>query len=189
MSKVGRPSLNLTPKERRLRRLEQKKKAYEEYTRKLKNNPDLYKRYRDKENSLRKLRRRTDPKFTAKISIQQKNRYIKIKSDPAKLQQFKEKGRTYYRKRSLQLQAKKAQLQKLLGGRCVSCDIDNPVLLDFDHLDPSTKTMNITDELCKPIENLIPEVMKCQLLCANCHRLKTLKYGEYDAYKFQSKKV
>lgn len=50
--------------------------------------------------------------------------------------------------------------------------------LDFDHIDPSTKTRRILaidwfGRTRRPI--ILAELKKCQLLCANCHREKTFK--------------
>lgn len=52
------------------------------------------------------------------------------------------------------------------------CNGDNRVL-DFDHIDPSTKILTITANLRLGFFGLLDEVKKCQLLCANCHRIKT----------------
>ena len=45
--------------------------------------------------------------------------------------------------------------------------------LDFDHLDPSTKSMAVSQMLALSFKRLKNEINKCQVLCANCHRIKT----------------
>lgn len=47
--------------------------------------------------------------------------------------------------------------------------------MDFDHLDPSTKTASIS-KLSKwrgNKEKLLEEIAKCELVCSNCHRQRT----------------
>lgn len=50
--------------------------------------------------------------------------------------------------------------------------------LDFDHIDPATKSMRIlakdwTSRKTRPL--VLAELKKCQLLCSNCHREKTFR--------------
>ena len=64
---------------------------------------------------------------------------------------------------------------------CVDCGITDPVVLEFDHRDPATKTADV----CKLIPgasliNLQTEIAKCDVRCGNCHRRKTLLHlGSY----------
>jgi len=44
--------------------------------------------------------------------------------------------------------------------------------MDFDHLDRSTKTANVARMVEGPTELLVQELGKCQLVCANCHRIR-----------------
>lgn len=68
----------------------------------------------------------------------------------------------------------------LLSHPC-PCGESNPVVLEFDHLDPSKKSFPIGGSAShgKPIELLKEEISKCQVLCANCHRKKTAKQRNY----------
>ena len=64
----------------------------------------------------------------------------------------------------------------LTQGQCVNCGITDPLLLEFDHIDPSTKVGNISRLVYRlSSAELDKEIAKCQILCANCHRLKTAK--------------
>ena len=60
-----------------------------------------------------------------------------------------------------------------LGGKCVECCCTEA--LEFDHIDPTTKSFNIAAGYTKPKEVLLAEVAKCQLLCNKCHIEKTRK--------------
>lgn len=64
----------------------------------------------------------------------------------------------------------------LLSG-CVDCGETNVVVLEFDHIDPSGKEYNVADLLRRSgsAEKLIKEIEKCQVRCANCHRIRTEK--------------
>ena len=45
--------------------------------------------------------------------------------------------------------------------------------LHFDHIDPSKKKDQVSLIIKGTIKNLILEVRKCRVLCANCHAVKT----------------
>jgi hypothetical protein len=64
-----------------------------------------------------------------------------------------------------------------LGGKCVECGCTES--LEFDHIDPSTKSFNIAAGYTKPKEVLLEEVAKCQLLCNKCHIEKTKKDAKF----------
>lgn len=72
-------------------------------------------------------------------------------------------------------------LQMKLGGKCLKCGCDDWRLLDFDHIDPMSKSMNISQKIHMPLDFLSIEISKCQLLCANCHRLKTMEQGGFSS--------
>lgn len=64
----------------------------------------------------------------------------------------------------------------LLGGKCVWCDAEDD--LHFDHIRPSTKdpllnggSYSIPFNWAWP--RVLAELEKCQLLCRECHRIKT----------------
>jgi hypothetical protein len=45
--------------------------------------------------------------------------------------------------------------------------------LDFDHIDPKQKIRDIAKMHTTSFKLLYAEMAKCQVLCANCHRIKT----------------
>lgn len=97
---------------------------------------------------------------------------------------YLERAREATRKhRREKLQKVKLYLQGLLGGKCQNCGISDSRVLDFDHIDPASKEMLISQRYNLPIGVLEEEVRKCQLLCANCHRIKTFESGGYDSWK------
>ena len=57
-----------------------------------------------------------------------------------------------------------------LGGACRICGYDKwPAAFDFHHLDPMGKDFTISEAMTS-WERIKPELDKCELLCANCHR-------------------
>lgn len=68
---------------------------------------------------------------------------------------------------------KRAYLLEMLGKVCVVCGTEE--IIEFDHIDPSTKLFTIASGLDKPLGILIEEAVKCQLLCKEHHIQKTAK--------------
>jgi hypothetical protein len=82
---------------------------------------------------------------------------------------------------------KKIKFINVLGGKCIECGESRPWLINFHHINPEEKEIKISkikDYSWKNIEN---EVLKCELLCYNCHR-KRHSLDE-NTISYQSKKV
>jgi hypothetical protein len=63
---------------------------------------------------------------------------------------------------------------------CVVCNENDPIVLDFDHINPANKEFNIAETMKLQIGmvRLKKELAKCQVLCANCHRRRTaIQFG------------
>ncbi len=57
---------------------------------------------------------------------------------------------------------------------CVRCGYkEHPAALDFHHVAPETKSFTICTRLGSERGNLLAEMEKCEVLCANCHRIHT----------------
>lgn len=68
---------------------------------------------------------------------------------------------------------------KLLGGKCKRCGYDeNIVALEFHHPNPKTKDFNIGSCANKSWDFIKGEVLKCELLCSNCHRIEHSERNE-----------
>jgi hypothetical protein len=57
------------------------------------------------------------------------------------------------------------------GGRCVICGYDrHPCVLEFHHLDPTTKRLiGCARGVAYALDTLREEAKNCVLLCSNCH--------------------
>ena len=74
------------------------------------------------------------------------------------------------RSRKNHAKRRKVILEAKVGG-CVDCQEVDPVVLHFDHRDPSTKSFNISSKSVS-MERLLAEIAKCDVRCANCHLRK-----------------
>lgn len=70
---------------------------------------------------------------------------------------------------------RKIQYIKSLGGKCEKCGLQltdtNYSVFDFHHIDPKQKEFTWTKMRLLSDKKIKEELIKCQLLCANCHRL------------------
>lgn len=78
-------------------------------------------------------------------------------------------------------------LISILGDKCVKCGISES--LEIDHIEPELKEFTLSKNWTKPIQELLKELEKCQLLCKECHFIKSnkeqekeIKHGTVTAY-------
>ncbi len=80
---------------------------------------------------------------------------------------------------------RKIVIDYLKAHPCVDCGEADPIVLDFDHINPSTKNGNVCDIVNNgSISSVVGEIKKCEIRCANCHRRKTAK--QFNLYKYES---
>ena len=61
---------------------------------------------------------------------------------------------------------------------CVDCGESDPVVLEFDHL--GDKKFGIADGIRnRNWQDVLDEIAKCEVVCANCHRRRTAKRGGF----------
>jgi len=58
---------------------------------------------------------------------------------------------------------------------CTDCGLRfDPVAMDFDHLPEFEKVANVSELTSRgSMKNLLAELEKCELVCSNCHRVRT----------------
>ena len=63
------------------------------------------------------------------------------------------------------------------GSGCADCGLlmpEHPEVFDFDHIDSRVKSANVSTFLTKgTMDDLRAEITKCEVVCANCHRIRT----------------
>jgi hypothetical protein len=64
-----------------------------------------------------------------------------------------------------------------LGKPCKDCGhVFEPCSMDYDHLDSNLKTTEVSLLVtCGSEARLLAEIAKCELVCSNCHRVRTRK--------------
>ncbi len=59
---------------------------------------------------------------------------------------------------------------------CMDCGYEkHPAALQFDHVDPAKKSFKIAASLMKNWDDILNEISKCVVRCANCHAEKTVE--------------
>lgn len=96
----------------------------------------------------------------------------------------KEAQHNWYLKNKEKVLAKQAtrrreyreHLHKIKSEPCMDCGVSYPpYVMDFDHRDPSTKLFGVGNVGQRGTEKFLAEIAKCDLVCANCHRIRTHK--------------
>lgn len=79
--------------------------------------------------------------------------------------------------------SQKAFYDYLCGLRCLDCGYSNPMALEFDHVNEDKK-YNVSDMVRKGYkwETVLAEIKKCEVVCANCHRIRTNRRGGWFRY-------
>ena len=96
----------------------------------------------------------------------------------------KYRERAVARNHRLKIKRRRLMLEYLKDKSCAICQINDPRVLEFDHLDPSAKSFSIArgnSDLLLSWPKILAEIEKCQILCANCHKIKTAQ--EQNWYK------
>lgn len=66
---------------------------------------------------------------------------------------------------------------------CVDCGESDPVVLDFDHIDRTTKRKAVGSLTDLSLRAIMEEIGKCEVRCANCHRRRTaIQFGWYSYF-------
>lgn len=85
-----------------------------------------------------------------------------------------------YRCNKRRQRRRRAELISLRGGRCEACGYDAVhAALEFHHRDPETKVFSLANFHGSWVRLLL-EAAKCDLLCANCHRLRHAREERTD---------
>lgn len=70
----------------------------------------------------------------------------------------------------------RAWVASLKSGPCVDChNIFPPCVMDFDHRSGKVSNISLMVTQCKSRASILEEISKCDLVCSNCHRIRTCK--------------
>lgn len=70
-------------------------------------------------------------------------------------------------------------IELLKKSKCMDCPNNDWRVLEFDHRDTKKKLFNIADSSCISINKIQEEIDKCDIVCANCHCIRTIKQRGY----------
>lgn len=65
---------------------------------------------------------------------------------------------------------------------CADCSNTNWIVLEFDHKNRNLKSFNLADASSESIDKIQKEIDKCEVVCANCHRIRTATQREYNKH-------
>ena len=81
--------------------------------------------------------------------------------------------RTANRRRLYKTQVRDFLIEYLSGHPCSTCGEKDMVVLEFDHLGKKKDNISTLIQQGDPLDVIKKEIVRCQVLCANCHRRKT----------------
>ena len=58
----------------------------------------------------------------------------------------------------------------------------DPVCMDFDHRPGEVKLFDVSQAKSHALDEVIAEIAKCDVVCANCHRLRTHRLRDHNEY-------
>jgi hypothetical protein len=93
---------------------------------------------------------------------------------------YKHKADEYAAQKRHRVRIRTKLFELLSEKACVDCGENDPIVLEFDHVEPKTKVRGVARMLSGhwAWEKVLAEINKCEVRCANCHRRKT--YNQYS---------
>lgn len=82
-------------------------------------------------------------------------------------------------------------IQQFKHEPCMDCHKRfDPFIMHFDHRNPDTKFRTVSQMTSYSVQKLLTEISKCDLVCANCHGLRTkagIKNGTISLFGWKYK--
>jgi len=108
-----------------------------------------------------------DPDFRAK-SRENCKRWYRENERQGKDAAARSRSKCYWREREW--------FNGLKDHPCADCGNNFPACcMDFDHRPGTVKLFNVGSGIRQPRQRILDEIAKCDLVCANCHRLRTYR--------------
>jgi hypothetical protein len=73
----------------------------------------------------------------------------------------------------------------LIKSKCMDCGISDPRVLEFDHRPEEEKQFDISRSVAgstRSWKSIEEEINKCDIVCSNCHKIRTMTRGNYKRY-------
>lgn len=93
----------------------------------------------------------------------------------ANVKRHYEANKEYYRQKNTKARLRKAEyIREQRQQPCADCGIEYPFyVMEFDHIDPKQKEYSIAGMTNASWTKIKAEIQKCELICANCHAIRT----------------
>jgi hypothetical protein len=104
-----------------------------------------------------------------------------IEKQRAAKRRYYERNRDLYRDRNRRKRARlRSIVWELKSHPCADCGQTFPFfVMDFDHREGEEKTAQVAMLVnAMNLRRLLTEIEKCDLVCANCHRIRTYERGQ-----------
>jgi hypothetical protein len=72
------------------------------------------------------------------------------------------------------------------NSRCADCGERNPIVFEFDHLSDKFLGDSRMVNSNYGLEKIKEEIAKCDIVCANCHKIRTSQRGNHWRYQRQT---
>jgi hypothetical protein len=91
------------------------------------------------------------------------------------------RAKNYYRKNRKKIRERQQRWREnknveylaMKQSPCADCRMTFiPWVMEFDHIDPDNKISDVSRLRVAPTELLLEEIAKCDVVCANCHRIR-----------------
>jgi hypothetical protein len=72
---------------------------------------------------------------------------------------------------------------------CMDCKNSDPRVLEFDHRPDEEKSFGIAKAISsgtRSWKSIFNEMSKCDIVCSNCHKIRTMERGNYKRYQSYS---
>lgn len=113
-----------------------------------------------------------NPEMTAKANARRSREAARERADPTSAGRRRVYSLRHYTKKAAALTALKNKPCMDCGGTFPTC------CMDFDHRDPSTKNRKAAGMIALAArvgwDEVLAEIAKCDIVCANCHRIRTV---------------
>jgi hypothetical protein len=106
------------------------------------------------------------------------NSQAAIESRRLSNQRYYQRNKAAHREKQKQAQRELQEwIENLKRGPCVDCKHTfPPCCMDWDHRDPATKVASVGELMStRSKRRILAEITKCDLVCSNCHRIRTFK--------------
>jgi hypothetical protein len=107
--------------------------------------------------------------------------YKNIEDDRAAKRRWYQKNREVYFERNRRKKEKLKEIMRELKSKpCADCSGKFPFyVMDFDHREGEEKIRSVSQMVnYMNLQRLLDEIAKCDVVCSNCHRIRTYERGQ-----------